>query len=803
MSMIDRRLAALLATTLAACGSHHDAGSIAAVAPPSSLAYPRDPTLYVVDVAAAPNVPSFQGAVDHFSIDPPLPAGLVLDSSSGAISGTPTAPEPRTIHSVRAENAGGATHFPLRITVALPPRFAYCASDDSTITIFSEDVASGRLQRKGYIAAATGEVGPEKLVVHPSAKFLYAPNSVSNNLSEYAIDLSTGWLAPAAPIALGNGPHRMVIDPSGRFAYVSNRGSDQIRVYAIDAVTGALAPIGSPVATGTQPSALTLDPSGKFLFVALRGDATSGAGSGLSEFEIDAQSGALSPGAATLPLGSAKPIDLEVDPGESRLYVIEEATSALVSVHFDPSTGVLATIATQSLGAQPTDVAIHPIGNMAFVAGANGASPGSVSSVRIDGASGQLVGGGEAPASVHPTAAVIDPGGKFVYVTGHDSNDISEYAIDPSTGALSLVDNLLTRVGPSSLAIVAGPHAQTWTPRFVHVANAGSNDVSAFRVDPASGALTSAGPAVAAGTAPASLAIDPRQRFVYVANQQSSDIGLYQLSPSTGALFEVLPRTSTIGFPTHVAVDPSGRFLYCTCIAALDPNAGWLTTFTVQPTLGTLTVLDTQALASRPAWVTIDPTGQYLYVANAGNGQPGTGAVAAYRLSVATGIPLSVGTNAAPGINGLGCHPSGKYIYAMLKHSDAMVEFTLNASNGTLTLFPSVARAGLEPTSIALAPNGHWSYVAFANTLDIGHTSFLAIDPVTGFLVTPASPAQDGTHPVDLGVDPSGRFVYVANNGSDNVSVMSIDPADGILTIRTPKPCGIAPSAVLVSGITQ
>ena len=56
---------------------------------------------------------------------------------------------------------------------------------------------------------------------------------------------------------------------------------------------------------------------------------------------------------------------------------------------------------------------------------------------------------------------------------------------------------------------------------------------------------------------------------------------------------------------------------------------------------------------------------------------------------------------------------------------------------------------------------------------------------------------------IDLGVDPSGRFLYVANNGSNNVSVMSIDPSDGMLTIRTPKPCGLAPSAVLVTGITQ
>jgi 6-phosphogluconolactonase (cycloisomerase 2 family) len=805
MSRLNRRLAALLASWVAACGSHHDAGGgsgTSNLAPPSNLTYPADPSLYVVDIGVAPNVPSFHGTVDQFSIEPALPLGLALNPASGVISGTPAVPESRTVHTVRAENAGGATEFSLRITVAAPPRFAYSVSDDSTIAIFSADVASGRLQRKGYIAAVAGEIGPEKLIVHPSSKFLYVPNSISNNLSAYTIDLSTGWLTPLAPTPLGSGPHQMVIDPTGRIAYVSNRGSDQIRVYSIDAVTGALTAIGSPVATGTQPSALALDPSGKLLFVALRGDPTTGAGSAISVFDVDPQTGAIALAAQSLTLGTAKPIGLNVDPGQSRLYVIEESAASLASFHFDPATGALETIDARALGAQPSDSTVHPIGNFAFVSDFNTTSQaGTVAVVRIDPSSGSLSDGGSAASGLHPTSVTIDPTGKFVYVTGHDTSDITEFAIDASSGALTPVDEVLTRIGPTDFAIAQGPHAQAWTPRFVHVTNGGSNDVSAFEIDPATGSLSDVGRTTAAGAMPVSLAVDPRQRCVYVANHDSSDIGIYALSPSTGGLFQVAPNAAVSGYPTHLTVEPSGRFLYVVVEGAIDSTTGWLCTFSVNPTLGTLSPIDAQSLSSRPAWVTTDPTGQYLYVANSGNGLPGTGNVSAYRLPVATGIPLGVGTSQTPGIDGLGFHPSGKYMYAMLKHSDAMVEFTLNVNSGVLTLFPAVARAGLEPSSIT--PNGRWAYVAFTNSSDVGHTSLLAIDPETGFLLTPASPAQDGVHPVDLGVDPSGRFLYVANNGSNNVSVMSIDPSDGMLTILTPKPCGIAPNAILVTGITQ
>lgn len=805
MSVFHRRLAALPLSLLAACGGGGgDVVGITHVQPPANLAYPADPAIYVVDIAALPNVPSFSGTVDHFSIDPPLPPGLTLDPASGAISGTPAATEPHTVHTVRAENAGGAMQVPLRISVVAPARFAYSISDDSTLSIFSADPVTGRLQRKGYVPAAAGETGPEAIVVHPSSRFAYVPNSTSSNISLYAIDLATGWVTRAAPVATGVGPHQMVIDAAGRFAYASCRGADQIRVYSIHAQTGALTPLGAPVATGTQPSALALDANGEHLFVTLRGNAATGAGSALSVFAVNPQSGALTAAGAPLALGTSKPVGVAVDCEQSDVYVIGEATSGLIAVHFDPATGVLSAQDTEELGSPPTAVAGHPTGKFAYAADFTpGAQAGGISIFQVAEEGAGLLAAGSETTGRRPSCLTLDPSGRFAYVTGHDSSDISAYAIDAETGALSLIDNILTRIGPTDFAIVQGPHVQAWTPRFVHVANSGSNDVSAFKVDAANGALTEVGTPTLAGTRPVSLATDPRQRFIYVANQDSSDIDLFLVSPSTGALFQVTPETPVFGHPTHITVDPSGRFLYLTVEGQQNPNSGWITTFSIHPTLGTLAEIDTQPLLAHPTWVTTDPTGQYLYVANSGTGTPGTGTVASFRLPLATGIPVSVESSAAPGVNGLGFHPSGKYMYAMLKHSNAMIEFTIDVSNGTLTLFPNVARAGLEPSSVCVTPDGRFAYVAFTNSLAIGHTALLPIDPSTGFLITPASPAQDGLHPIDLAVDPSGRFLYVANSGSNDVSRMSIDSTSGLLTVETPKACGLAPSAILVTGVTQ
>jgi 6-phosphogluconolactonase (cycloisomerase 2 family) len=805
MKTFHRRLAALAIGLLAACGGKHGGAAISHVQPPSDLLYPGDLSLYVVDVAIAPNVPAFAGSVDHFSISPPLPAGLALDPASGAISGTPAQPQAHTLHTVTASNAGGATTCTIGITVVNPARFAYAiGADDSTISIFSDDAVTGRLHRKGYVLAAAGEVGPEMLVVHPSGRFLYAPNATTNNVSVYAIDATSGWLTAGAPASAGAGPHRMVIDPAGNFAYVTDRNADDVRVYAIDPLTGALTAAGEPVATGVQPSALALDPAGKLLFVALRGDATTGAGSALAVFAVDTTSGTVAPIGSPLALGNSKPGGVSVDVIHDAVYVIEAATNTIAAFRFDPTSGALASLGADATAAQPSAVSAHPLGRFAYVTDdVAGSNPGIISVFRVDATSGDLVAAGTAASGIHPTCVTVDPTGRFAYVAGHDSRNITQFAIDPASGALEQVDDVLTRNSPVDFAIVQGPHAQSWIPRFVHVTNGGSNDVSVYTVNPANGALTETAPTAAVGNTPVSLASDPRLRFMYVADGVSSDVGSYAINSANGNLAEVAPKTLVAGHPTHIVVDPAGRFAYVVATGVADPNAGWLTTLAIASTLGTLTEIDMQPITGKPMWVATDPTGQFLYVANNGTGDPGTGNVATFRLQVATGVPISVGTSPAPGVNGLGFHPTGKYMYATLKNANGTIEYTIDTSSGALVLFPGVARAGLEPMSISVSPDGRRSYVAFQNSFDTGHTAFFPLDPLTEFPQTPAQTYVDGLHPVDLGVDPSGRFLYVANSGSNNVSLMTIDPATGELTIGAPKACGLAPSAVLVSGVTQ
>jgi 6-phosphogluconolactonase (cycloisomerase 2 family) len=90
----------------------------------------------------------------------------------------------------------------------------------------------------------------------------------------------------------------------------------------------------------------------------------------------------------------------------------------------------------------------------------------------------------------------------FAYVANAGSNDISAYAIDAATGALSKVAGspFAAGINPKSVTVLR-------SGKFAYVANFTSNNVSAFTINAATGTLTSVGAAVAAGIRPNSITI--------------------------------------------------------------------------------------------------------------------------------------------------------------------------------------------------------------------------------------------------------------------------------------------------------
>lgn len=95
---------------------------------PSGLTYATTTAVYTKGVAITANLPAtVVGTVQSYSVDPALPAGLVLATSTGGISGTPTAASAAATYTVTASNSAGSTSATLTITVndAAPSGLSY------------------------------------------------------------------------------------------------------------------------------------------------------------------------------------------------------------------------------------------------------------------------------------------------------------------------------------------------------------------------------------------------------------------------------------------------------------------------------------------------------------------------------------------------------------------------------------------------------------------------------------------------------------------------------------------------------
>jgi len=85
--------------------------------PPASLRYATNPVVYSRNKTATPNIPRFFGNVSTFVSIPLLPAGLTINSTTGVISGFPTALQTTQVFLIVAQNTGGSTSTQLTITV--------------------------------------------------------------------------------------------------------------------------------------------------------------------------------------------------------------------------------------------------------------------------------------------------------------------------------------------------------------------------------------------------------------------------------------------------------------------------------------------------------------------------------------------------------------------------------------------------------------------------------------------------------------------------------------------------------------
>src|SRR6202521_3507208 len=310
------------------------------------------------------------------------------------------------------------------------------------------------------------------------------------------------------------------------------------------------------------------------------GDIATAGTAAVTVFNPTPGGGVSNPLTFTVATGGVGPNSLALDPTGKFAYVANEgcpdAFASNVSMYtINPTNGTLTSagppVTTGDFGAD--SVAVDPSAKVAYVANwGEGNTAGSVSMYVINGTTGTLTITGTtvapctappSPGSCAPWSLAVHPSGKFVYVANEGDftpTSVSIYAIDPTTGVLTLIGTVA--VDGRAISVTVDPSG-----KFAYVADGGQNsdgskgtNVSMYAIDGTTGVLTSIGK-IAAGLSPSSIAIHPSGKFVYVVNYDSNDIAMYTTDATTGNLTSIGTLVAVAG---SIVVHPSGRFAYVT-----------------------------------------------------------------------------------------------------------------------------------------------------------------------------------------------------------------------------------------------
>ena len=341
-----------------------------------------------------------------------------------------------------------------------------------------------------------------------------------------------------------------------------------------------------------------------------------------------------------------------------------------------------------------------------------------------------------------------------------------------------------------------------------------SKGIYLFRLDTATGALTSLG--LAGETVnPSWVTIHPNHRFLYAAGEiarfggkASGAVSAFSIHPETGKLTLLNQQPSVGTGPCHLTVDASGKTVLVAnygggSIAALsireDGHLGDTTAF----------IQHTGSGANRQRQEAPHAHGIYLDAANRFALVPDLGLdkVQIYRFDAAHGTlapndPPSASLKAGSGPRHLAMSPNGRHAYVISEIACTMTAFEYDSERGALREVQTIStlpenetvKPGFSTAEVFVHRSGKFLYGS-----NRGHNTIAvyALDEKSGKMTHLENVSTQGRVPRGFGIDPSGSYLLVANQDSSNLVLLRIDPTTGRLTptgqtAEAPMPVSVA-----------
>jgi 6-phosphogluconolactonase len=389
--------------------------------------------------------------------------------------------------------------------------------------------------------------------------------------------------------------------------YVLSQGASNVGSYAIDLGNGHLSLINSNASTCATapcgfPESIVLDPTGANAFVLNQGVFNPGDPSGvvpsISGYTVKSDGSLTLTGDLTT--NPAPPVSQACDQPPQGVFT---SCDLAVAMALDAS-GKFLFVITQ--GNQSLPATLSPLPPQLIVFSVQGTTLSVLSSKNLTRVPTALA------SIAAPNGGILLYVSNSNDLGGGNDNTVSEFSVDATSGSATELIGSPYPAGsvPSAVVAIKTAPAGGNGGLFVYVANSGAtaDSVSVFQVCTVQGATCTAqdvtnatmlavGSPASVGQQPVAMAVDPTNNFLYVVDKGSSQLSAFRINATTGALSPLTPAAvSTGATPVAVAMHSTGNFLF------VSNNAGsTVSAFNINTTSGALSATSTVTSSAQPA----------------------------------------------------------------------------------------------------------------------------------------------------------------------------------------------------------
>lgn len=306
---------------------------------------------------------------------------------------------------------------------------------------------------------------------------------------------------------------------------------------------------------------------------------------------------------------------------------------------------------------------------------------------------------------------------------------------------------------------------------------------------------------------PSYLVADNKNKTLFAVNETGGQdkpggkVSAFKLS-GNGSQMDFINSVSSQGnSPCYVSLDKSGKWVFCA-----NYSSGNVAVFPVQDSgsLGEATMVHQQTGRGIPPrqesahahFILQNPSNELVYSCDLG-----ADTIYIYKLNTQTGklsfTGHNYGTRPGAGPRHLAFHPILNMAYVVNELNGTVEVMNVDSVTGALSLtqFISTLEPGVKTDAacadIHLTPSGRFLYAS--NRGDVNSLVIYQVDQQTGKLTLIGHQPVKGKTPRNFIIDPTGKFLIVANQNTGNVVTFRINQETGMLEdtnieIRIPSP---------------